>query len=240
MISKPEIVKRADDVGVRLTDRQAECFLIYSKELGERAKEFNLTAVSPERYLEEHFIDSMTLFQTGLFRAGSNCCDLGAGAGFPGIPLSIVDPRINMLLIESNSKKCDFIRRVIDRLALGNAAVYHGRAESAGRDPKIRSSMDIACARAVAPLPVLLEYGLPVVKVGGWFLAMKGPRSDEGSGRSERAAEILGGRISGSIEPKGSELGSNKRIIAVEKVKQTPIQFPRRIGVPKKRPLGET
>jgi 16S rRNA (guanine527-N7)-methyltransferase len=233
-----ELKRRADDVGVDLSPGQLRAFSAYGDALAAAAQRFNLTAVPVERYLEDHFIDSLTLMQSGKILPGCKCADIGAGAGLPGIPVKIAAPEIDLVLIESNTKKADFLQKVIAELGLGGARVYLGRAEEAGRAENMRETMDVVFARAVASLPVLLEYALPLLKTGGCFLAMKGPRSDQEMAAARGAAGSLGGLVEDVRSPGGLEPGRQRVVVLVKKVESTPLGFPRKTGIPAKRPLG--
>lgn len=233
-----QLKPRAREVGVELSDPQIEAFDLYARELKESARKHNLTAVPPNRYVEDHFVDSLTLLQTGKIATGAKLCDIGAGAGFPGLPVKLAFPKVELLLIESNGKKAEFLRRVIGALGIEGASVFQGRAEAAGRDYDIRGSFDAVVCRAVASLPVLLEYALPLLRVGGWFLAMKGPSVSLETAAAAKASEELGGRVEEIFSPRGQ--GGDRRgvIVIVQKMALTPDKFPRNIGIPAKRPLG--
>jgi 16S rRNA (guanine527-N7)-methyltransferase len=233
-----DLKARTSAIGVELDSAQLAAFSLYRQELASAGKRFNLTAVPVDRYLEDHFVDSLTLMQTGRVLPGHKCGDVGSGAGLPGVPLKIAVPTIDLLLIESNTKKADFLKTILGKLRLAGARVYEGRAEDAGREKILRETMDIMFARAVAALPVLLEYALPLLKVGGYFLAMKGPKLGQEMGSARRAAQSLGGRIEEILAPGGMEPGYQRVIVLVKKVEPTPLNFPRKTGVPAKRPLG--
>lgn len=206
--------------------------------LAEANKRLNLTAVPEERFLTEHFIDSLTLCQTGKIGAGQGLADIGTGAGFPGLPIKIAMPGIELHLIEANAKKAEFLKHVISELALRGAYVHKMRAEEAGRRPDLRAAMDVTAARAVAGLPVLLEYALPLLRVGGWFLAMKGPRLDQEMAAAREAAAELGGRIDPVYKPFGLPEDVERVIALAQKTGPTADKYPRRAGLPAKRPLG--
>lgn len=229
---------RAAAIGVELRPAQLRAFSLYSDELAAANERFNLTAIPAHRFLEEHFIDSLTLIQTGKLLPHQSCCDVGAGAGLPGLPIKIALPTIELLMIESNTKKADWLREVSSALGLDRVAVYGGRAEDAGREMDLRGSMDTALARAVAPLPVLIEYALPLLRVGGWFLAMKGPKVDREMGAAKDAATALGARIEDIVSPRGIQADRRRVIVLVRKNEPTDPKFPRKAGIPKKRPLG--
>lgn len=233
-----ELKSQAAKIAVELSDGQAASFLVYRRLLYGGGSPGGLTAVPEERCLQEHFIDSLTACGTGKFRAGLRVADIGAGAGFPGVPIKIAVPEIEVFLVEPNAKKAAFLRRLVLTLGLAGVGVLEERVENIGCDPQYREKMDVVVARAVAALPVLLEYALPLLKPGGWFLALKGPRVKDEIGPAETAAGRLGGRIESTHSPVGVAPGVNRVIVQVQKVRETPPGYPRRVGVPAKRPLG--
>jgi len=228
----------ARHIGVELDKEQLHAFLRYQKLLAEANKRMNLTAISEGDVWEAHFMDSLTLFQTDKIGRDSNVADIGAGAGFPGLPLKIVRPRIVLHLIEANAKKAGFLRNVCEELSLSGARIHQTRAETAAREPDLRERMDVVVSRAVANLPVLLEYALPLCRPGGWFLAMKGPKARSEMEAAAKAADKLGGRIDSVFEPFGQAEGVERVIVMVEKTGYASDKYPRRVGVPTKRPLG--
>jgi 16S rRNA (guanine527-N7)-methyltransferase len=233
-----DLEKKAAALGVRLSAEQLLAFERYRRILGGAAEKQNLTAVSPDRYLDEHFVDSLTLLQAGKIKPGQAVADLGSGAGFPGLPLKIAVPNMTMHLIEANAKKASFLKTLSAALSINGVHVHQLRAENAGRLPELRECMDVVTARAVAPLAVLLEYALPLLKLRGWFLAMKGPRVDRELPAAASAADRLGGRIDATLFPAGQPEGIEHVIVLVEKTAATSENYPRRVGIPAKRPLG--
>jgi len=202
-------------------------------------KIFNLTAITnPNEIIVKHFIDSLACFEIIPLGGKYSLIDIGTGAGFPGIPLKLIHPEMNLTLAESVGKKTGFCKNVAEKLGLLNVRVINKRAEEMGKDTKYRESYDYAVARAVAPLPVLVEYLLPLVKIGGSAIAMKGGDID-----SERASALFATKILGGVidEPKYLSLpgGSGKRsLIEIRKINKTPTKYPRRPGVASKKPLG--
>jgi 16S rRNA (guanine527-N7)-methyltransferase len=233
-----ELEQKAFALGLRLSVEQLRAFDLYRRALSRAAEKTNLTAVPAERYIDEHFVDSLTLFQTGKIRPGQAMADVGSGAGFPGLPVKIAAPDVTMHLIEANAKKTDFLKTLVAALPVSGVYVHQLRAETAARRPELRERMDVVTARAVAPLPVLLEYALPLLRLGGWFLAMKGPRVDRELPSAVLAADRLGGRIDTTLSPIGQPGGIEHVIVLVRKVAPTADSYPRRVGVPAKRPLG--
>ncbi len=238
----PILEDKAPQVEVPLSAEEIRAFQVYASMLRETNKVMNLTAVTDsEGIAMKHFIDSLTLcpyIRREEERAGHKIklADVGTGAGFPGIPLKISMPEVEVTLLDSLAKRLNFLKSVIDRLGLKGTALVHARAEDGGRDKRYREKFDIATARAVAALPVLAEYCLPFVKVGGVFLAMKGKAEEEISS-AERAVTLLGGRIEqvDTFTLPGSDL--QRTIIVIRKERPTPAIYPRKAGTPAKSPL---
>ncbi len=234
---KTALVSRGQAAGFSFTADQVEQFAIYSQMLLETNKVMNLTAITePEEVAVKHMIDSLLVYDKGAFQ-GKTIADVGTGAGFPGLPLKIYDSTIKVTLIDSLGKRLKFLEEVIGVLGLTDISCRHLRAEDAGKDLQLRERFDIAIARAVAPLPVLAEYCLPLVKVGGCFYAMKGNKYEEEAEEGKRAIGILGGKIKESKEVKLPGLEDKRAIILVEKVKKTPSAYPRKAGTAQKNPL---
>lgn len=215
-----------------LTEKQLEQFQRYYAILVEVNQVMNLTAITEEDEVGvKHFADSLTLLPY-LERFGvKSLADIGTGAGFPGIPLKIACPELQVTLIDSLEKRVGFLNRVIEELGLTGICAVHARAEDAGRDPAYRSQFDMAVARAVAPMNILAEYCLPFVRVGGHFVAMKGPAEES----YHRALTVLGGKqISDDLFTLDD---MQRRVICVKMEKNISTQYPRKAGIPKKKPL---
>lgn len=216
--------------------RQLETYRVLLQEAGKR---FNLTAVLDKQEIwRKHFLDSLLVGRVLPGEAGLAVIDVGSGAGFPGLPLKVWRPDLRLTLLEANGKKAGFLRRILEELQLEEAEVLVARAEEAGRQAGRRESYDAAVARAVAPLNVLAEYCLPLVRPGGLMVAAKGPRVEEELAAGERAARLLGGgqtRVERLALP---GTGEERRLVVVEKVAVTPLRFPRRPGKPAQKPLG--
>ncbi len=217
-----------------LSDIQIENFKTYAEMLVEWNEKINLTAITDDEGIaEKHFLDSVLPLTKLDVPRGTSLIDVGTGAGFPAIPMKIFREDIEITLLDSLNKRINFLSEVSDKLGL-SADCIHSRAEDGGKNPELREKFDIATARAVAPLPVLCEYCLPFVKVGGKFLALKGP--NENAEDAEKAVEILGGKIC-STWNYSLPSGDNRRLIVIEKVKETPKKYPRDAGKIKKSPL---
>ncbi len=220
-----------------------ERFDKFSEMIRERNKVMNLTSIVDVHEIEvKHFEDSLSIvpiidkYSGKGERTSVRVIDIGTGAGFPGIPVKIVCEDLEVTLMDSVGKKVDFVNDVIRELKLDKAVAIHGRAEDYAHKTEFREVYDIATARAVAALPVLCEYCLPFLKVGGIFIAMKGGESED-IGSAQKALEILGGEVIDEIR---FELGEDKfkrRIIVVKKVKTTLAKYPRKAGKPAQNPL---
>ncbi len=234
---KEELRKKAAAARVYLADAQLDSFELYGKMLATANRDFNLTSVPEPRYVDDHFVDSLTLLQAGMVKPDCVLVDIGSGSGLPGLAVRIAEPSIKTILIESNQKKAIFLEAVIEELHLSGARVYGGRAEEAGREISLREQCDVVVARGVAGLPVLLEYALPLAKRGGWVLAMKGPKAVEEIRAAGPALKALGGRLHRVMDPVGVSPELGKVIVIIEKIEPSPPRYPRRIGIPAKRPI---
>lgn len=227
----------ASELGLTLEPKQIAAFKTYGQMLVEWNEKMNLTAiVEPQDIAVKHFIDSLALLKMHHIKDGAQIIDVGTGAGFPGIPLKIARPDLEVALLDSLRKRTHFLQAVVDQLALDGVIVVHGRAEEIGRNAQYRESFDISLSRAVAPLNILAEYCLPLVRVGGFFLAMKGPDIQQEIAQAQRAFVLCGGRsLSNSFVLPIS--GDPRSLVIVEKMAKTPDQYPRRPGIPEKKPL---
>jgi len=219
-------------MNIALSTEQTEKFEKYFELLTEWNKKINLTSITEKREVEvKHFLDSLTLIKTGCFAKARNTLDVGAGAGFPSVPLAIVLPNINFTLIDSQNKRIKFINVVKEELNLKNVEAIHERAENAGY---LKEKFDIVVARAVAPLNVLCELCLPYTNIGGHFLAQKGNNADEVNS-AQNAVKILGGDFENIIDAGLDEY--EHKIIIIKKTQKTPVKYPRKAGIPSKNPL---
>ena len=233
-----EIVRSgAAAMGIAMTDAQAGQFAVYHQMLMAANARMNLTRVpeDPREAADRNYLDSIAALREG-FPVAKNAVDVGSGAGFPGIPLSIMLPGVRFTLLDALQKRVEFLQSVIDALGL-NAEAVHLRAEDAARRPELREGFDLAVARAVAPMNVLCEFMLPFVKVGGRMLAMKGPNLDDELRQAENALRQLGGSVERVIDLPIPGRDWRHRAAWIAKVAPTPEKYPRRSGMPEKRPL---
>ena len=222
-------------LGWELSGQQVQRLCDYGDLLLEWNQRLNLTRITePEEIILKHFIDSMKLMN---FIEGSNLADLGTGAGFPGLPLKILNPDLDIALIDSLKKRLDFLDLVISKLHLKGIRTVHARAEDLGRDPRQREMFATVTSRAVARLPVLLEYALPLVKVNGLFLSPKGLQAEEELSESATALKLLGGTLERVENYSLGESAEHRAVIIVRKTKKTPPAYPRKAGTPVKSPL---
>lgn len=239
----PILIEGAKQINVDLTDDNIRDLNTFAEMIREKNKVMNLTnIVDDEGMAMRHFVDSLTLtkyIQAEQEKQGHRnltLIDVGTGAGFPGVPMKITIPELQLTLMDSLQKRLNFLEEVAKELDFKGYRTLHTRAEDGGKDKKHRESYDIATARAVASLPVLCEYCLPFVKVGGVFLAMKGHSEDEVAA-SSKAVATLGGKIERVDEFMLPGTDMNRSIVVVRKTKHTPPQYPRQAGKPTKNPI---
>jgi 16S rRNA (guanine527-N7)-methyltransferase len=201
-------------------------------------KEFAQVAIrNPQEIRTKHFLDSLTCVQALRDTTVERLIDIGCGAGFPGIPLKIIFPKMQLTLVESVGKKVEFCRHVVRTLGLAGVEVLHERAEVLGQLPTHREKYDWAVARAVAILPVLAEYLLPLVRVGGRMLAMKGENGPAEAHAAEHALRVLGGHLRQLITVTLPGVVEERYLVVVDKIAATPGGYPRRVGMPTKKPI---
>ena len=218
-----------------ITETYGAKFEKYRELLIEYNKKFNLTSVTEEKdILYKHFLDSVA--GESLFPVGATIAEVGSGAGFPSLPLKIIRDDLQFTLFESTGKKCDFLSLVSSQLSLENVIVKNLRAEDGGRDENYREKFDVCCARAVARLNTLAEYCMPFVKVGGLFIAYKGP-SEEEINEAQNAIEILGGKLEKVVSFALPEEYGQRNLIVIRKQKNTPKKYPRGQGKERSKPL---
>ncbi|MCS7060547.1 MAG: 16S rRNA (guanine(527)-N(7))-methyltransferase RsmG [Anaerolineae bacterium] len=237
-----EIADIADELRIRLSDTQCSLLAQYSRLLIDWNNRFNLTGIKDDAgILIRHLADSLTVVPFLDRCLGENpalnLIDIGSGAGLPGIPIKIARPHIDITLVDSTGKKVMFCQIVIKELGLTQARAVHGRAEEMGRQSEYRERYDVVIARAVAPLPTLVEYLLPFVQVNGWCIAMKGSEAQTEAERARHAIETLGGAAP-IIEPVTLPRTTDRRaLVIIHKIRRTPARFPRQAGAPRTAPL---
>lgn len=238
-MSMEKLVHEAQQLfGVHLTGRQVVALMTFERELLAWNENFNLTAIrDAEGIRTKHFLDSFSCVLAWKENPPRRLIDIGTGAGFPGIPLKILYPSIRLTLVESVGKKTNFCRHMVETLKLEDTEVVTARAEDVGQMSAHREAYDWAVARAVANLPVLAEYLLPLVQVGGAMLAQKGQSAPAETHKAEKALKILGGQTRKLFPVTLPGVADERFLVVVDKVAATPPQYPRRPGIPAKMPL---
>lgn len=223
-------------IDIEFNDKQLSQFYEYMNLLLEWNEKINLTAITePEEVILKHFIDSLTINK--YIEKNKSIADVGTGAGFPGIPLKIYRPDLNVTLVDSLNKRINFLNEVIVKLDLKDINTVHSRIEDFGKDKKYRESFDYVTARAVANLTTLSEYLIPISKVDGKCICMKGNDVKEEIKDSEKAINVLGGKITKVDEFKLPNSDISRNVIIIDKIKNTPSKYPRKAGIPSKEPL---
>ncbi|MFC3041047.1 16S rRNA (guanine(527)-N(7))-methyltransferase RsmG [Virgibacillus xinjiangensis] len=233
-----QFVKALEEKGIKLNEWQQKQFSIYFYTLVEWNEKINLTALTAEEdvYLK-HFYDSITAAFYYDFNRELTICDVGAGAGFPSIPLKICFPQLKVTIVDSLKKRIGFLNQLATDLELQDVAFYHDRAENFGKNGTFRESFDVVTARAVARMSVLSELCLPLVRKNGVFIAMKGSQADDELKAARPAIEVLGGELNEINTFELPEEDSERSIISIEKRRKTPKKYPRKAGTPNKEPI---
>jgi 16S rRNA (guanine527-N7)-methyltransferase len=228
-----------DLLGLDLSAEQQAAFERYAQELAAwNEHRTNLTAITDPLAVEmRHFLDSLTILKVIPLTPGIRVIDVGTGAGFPGVPLRIVAPGIRLALLEATGKKTQFLQHICAELKLPNARIVHARAEDAGQDAAHREQYDLVLARSVAHMPILMEYLLPLCKIGGQCIAMKGESAAAEIQLAENAIRILGGRFTQIVPIELPHVAETHHLVIVAKVAATPARYPRKPGIPSKNPL---
>lgn len=231
---KEEWTKKYPESANKIAEEQMKKYFFYMELLLEWNQKMNLTAITdPKEIILKHFIDSMTI--SPYIEEEKKVIDVGTGAGFPGIPLAIICPNTSFTLIDALNKRISFLKEVVTKLQLSNVVVEHARAEDFAKEN--REKYDIATSRAVANLPVLLEYLLPFVKKEGKCICMKGPNIQEELDEAKKAITVLGGELEkvDYFHLMDTEIERNN--VVIKKIKNTPLQYPRKSGIPSKNPI---
>ncbi len=225
-------------LGLKLSAQQLSALELYEKQLLEWNDRFNLTAIHESNKIRtKHFLDSLTCLIAMRDTPVEKVIDVGTGAGFPGLPLKIIFPRMQLTLIESVGKKVNFLRHVVNTLGLEDVDILQGRVEVIGQVASHRQKYDWAIARAVAVMPVLVEYLIPLVRVGGAAIAMKGDNAPIEVQAADHAIQILGGHVRKLIPVTLPGVVDERYLVVIDKIAATPNGYPRGIGIPSKKPL---
>lgn len=235
--------KGLEQLSITLSGEQKQQFLTYYEYLVEKNKVMNLTAITEyEEVITKHFLDSLAVVKTSCFKpeklAGKRLIDIGTGAGFPGIPLKIAFPDLEILLLDSLNKRINFLNEVIEMLGLTKINTVHGRAEDYAKQKGYRESFDFCVSRAVANLSTLSEYCIPFVKQGGCFISYKSGSVDQELIQAEKAVKILGGQREEVVRFSLADTDMDRSFVVIRKAKPTPKKYPRKAGLPSKEPLG--
>ena len=235
--------KGLEQLSITLSGEQKQQFLTYYEYLVEKNKVMNLTAITEyEEVITKHFLDSLAVVKTSCFKseklAGKRLIDIGTGAGFPGIPLKIAFPELEILLLDSLNKRINFLNEVTEMLGLTKINTVHGRAEDYAKQKGYRESFDFCVSRAVANLSTLSEYCIPFVKPGGCFISYKSGSVDQELIQAEKAVKILGGQREEVVRFSLADTDMDRSFVVIRKAKPTPKKYPRKAGLPSKEPLG--
>lgn len=232
------IDEACNSVNMSFNEDKYNKFIDYKNLLQEWNEKINLTAITEdEAIIKKHFIDCIKAFNFEGFKTAKSVIDVGTGAGFPGLPLAIMRDDVNVLLLDSLNKRINFLNEVTNKLGLKNITTLHGRAEEVSRKKEYREGFDIATSRAVANMSVLSELCLPYVKVGGYFIALKGPSIDEELNEGRNAIGTLGGKLEDIVKVNIEGTDLNHNLVIVKKIKNTPEVYPRKASSISKKPI---
>ena len=231
-------LKSLEKLNIHLNEKQVYQFIKYYEMLIETNKVMNLTAITDfDEVIDKHFVDSLALIQAIDLNKELKVIDVGTGAGFPGIPLKIAFPELDILLLDSLNKRIHFLDQVISELGLENIQTIHGGAEDFGKNPLYREKFDLCVSRAVANLSTLSEYCVPFVKVDGYFISYKSGKVQEELDASRHAVDILGGKVEKCLNYALADTDMERSLVVIHKLKPTKKAYPRKAGKPSKEPL---
>ncbi|WP_026895543.1 16S rRNA (guanine(527)-N(7))-methyltransferase RsmG [Clostridiisalibacter paucivorans] len=238
-MSDNDILRRGlKTFGIDIDDIALQKFGIYKKLLKEWNEKINITAITDDKEIDiKHFLDSLTVLKGSYIEGKNKVLDVGTGGGFPGLPLKIMNDEIDLVLLDSLKKRIRFLDEVVKELELKNVLSIHGRAEDYGHDSDYREQFDVVVSRAVASLNILLEYCIPFVKKGGYFIALKGPNIKDEIQSSKKALNIFGCKIIKEEEIKLPFSDIIHTVLVIKKTSKTSTKYPRKPGTPKKKPL---
>lgn len=238
MHGKDLLINGIKELGLEISDIQIEQFCRYYEMLVEKNKVMNLTSITDfDEVVIKHYIDSLLVVKVIPINECKTMIDIGTGAGFPGIPIKIMFPHLKVTLLDSLNKRLDFLNDVIKELELKNITTVHGRAEDFGKKEEYREKFELCVSRAVANLSTLCEYCVPFILEGGRFVSYKSQFSTEEKIEAEKAIDILGGRIKANKLVKLPFTEIKRSFIIIDKIKKTPDKYPRKAGIPLKKPI---
>lgn len=238
MENKDILRKGIEELGISVNDKILQDFKVYREVLVDWNQKMNLTGIEEEREVYiKHFLDSISAITNNYIKDGMSIIDVGTGAGFPGLPLRICLKNVKLTLLDSLNKRINFLQEVSAKVGIDDIEFIHGRAEDFGKDENYREKYDIATARAVAGLPVLIEFCAPFIKLGGYFVCLKGPNANLELEEAKKAIEIMGLEFVEKIDVKLPEFDLSHNILVFKKIKNTPEKYPRKAGKPSKNPI---
>lgn len=238
MYNTEKFEKGLEDLGITLSEKQIGQFLKYYEILVEWNSFMNLTGITEfEEVITKHFLDSLAVVKVCDPASAGSVIDIGTGAGFPGLPLKIAFPHLEVVLLDSLNKRIKFLNEVILQLGLDGIRTIHGRAEDFARDQNYRESFNLCVSRAVANLSSLSEYCLPYTALGGRFISYKSGKIDEELAEAEKAIRVLGGETENVVKFNLADTDMERSFVVIEKKRHTPKAYPRKAGLPGKEPI---